>query len=424
MKSFAPGDVVAGRYELRRPLGHGGICNVFEALHKHTGRLVALKCLNEDYASRADARERLRREALALGAVRHPHVVDVLDADEDRSQPFLVTEVLHGKSLEALLVARQKLPPEDVVTVGAQLASALSAVHAAGMVHRDLKPSNVFIVSLPTGDQHAKLLDFGIARLPETRPDTPRLTASDAVIGTFEYMAPEQLLGRPTDERTDVFGLGMILFECVSGDVPVQGSYETLIRHLSTGQRVTLRERAPMAPSALCAVVDRCTERSPARRYATAAEALTALQRTGLGRPMQLLDAAARDDAPTTQRAASGAFDAIDANAPQNRRVHARVPYLTPARLACNDEVLDGRVEDLSAGGVLVIVPRPLAVGAKVTLRMALPTTGAVVSTDATVCWARARPGPGNVAALGLRFVSPPQSLVDAVQTLLAHAAR
>ncbi|MEZ4409233.1 MAG: serine/threonine-protein kinase [Polyangiales bacterium] len=265
MKSFAPGDVVAGRYELRRPLGHGGICNVFEALHKHTGRLVALKCLNEDYASRADARERLRREALALGAVRHPHVVDVLDADEDRSQPFLVTEVLHGKSLEALLVARQKLPPEDVVTVGAQLASALSAVHAAGMVHRDLKPSNVFIVSLPTGDQHAKLLDFGIARLPETRPDTPRLTASDAVIGTFEYMAPEQLLGRPTDERTDRLR--------PRDDPRVRrgrraraGQPRDVIRHLSTGQRVTLRERAPMAPSALCAVVDRCTERSPARR--------------------------------------------------------------------------------------------------------------------------------------------------------------
>ena len=435
MKVFTTGDVVGGRYELRRALGQGGICNVFEGMHRFTRRLVAVKCLNEEYGARSDARDRLRLEAMALGGVSHPHVVDILDAGVDEEVPFVVMELLHGRSLEALLAARERLPVADVVTLGIQLASALGAVHGSGVVHRDVKPSNVFIIAQATGQEHAKLLDFGVARYIEQPAPIERITAQNALVGTYEYMAPEQLLTQNVDTRTDLYALGMVLYECLVGDLPTRGNMREMLWQLAQRRPVRVRDRAPDVPASVAAVVDRCLAWDPNERWQDALQLIAALAQTAAGRPLQLLEPSAMAARPVVREDGEGrritvlstlpvsvpAAPVSDLDDPRNRREHARVPYLTPVRLTAGSLVVDGRVEDISVGGVLVIARQPLPVGATVTMRMALPTTGAVVPCSAVVRWARVRQGAGNVAALGLHFVDPSPMLLDSVRTFVAQ---
>lgn len=254
------GTALASRYRILQPLGEGGMGRVFEAVDEQLGRHVAVKLLRDE-VNDDDSRRRFFREARAAAALSHPNACQLFEAAEHEAQPFLVMELLEGESLSARL-ARGPLTKEEAIDLLLPLMDALSALHRAGMVHRDLKPSNVFLTP-----QGVKLLDFGLARRTE-RSDSATasaLTVPGAVTGTMRYMAPEQITGDPVDGRTDIFALGVMLFEMVTGANPFDAT-----TNLDWLQAV-LRDDPPALEDPALAPIDpivrRALQRRPAERY-------------------------------------------------------------------------------------------------------------------------------------------------------------
>lgn len=379
--SCSIGDTIDHRYQLRRELAVGGMATVFEAKHVYTGRRVAIKLLHRrDALSKA----RLLREAVVLQGARHPHLVDVLDAGEaPEVGPYLVMELLEGRSLESLLATRKTLDFDAVVRLGVELCDALGFVHARGLIHRDIKPGNVFLVGEGPESAHAKLLDFGIVAVPSG----DKLTRESQVPGTPEYMAPEQVRDEPLDRRSDVYSLGVTLFECLTGTVPVSGTYTEVLLHLTQpGQAPSLTEACPGIPPTLAAAIERALARSAADRFADMSSFAQAL---GAVDPPP-----ARRDAPTVS---------------SQRRAYPRAAYGTPVRLVrTGAEPVDGRSEDISEGGLLLLVERPITAGEVVQVRFASPVAGTIVTLPALVRWVR--PSRVGKAAVGCSFteVAPP----------------
>src|SRR5262245_22519058 len=204
-----------GRYEIVAPLGAGGMGEVFRAHDPRLRRDVAIKVLSAHLVATADARARFEREARTISQLNHPHICTLHDLGQDDGVDYLVMEMLEGETLEHRL-KKGPLPVAEVLTLGRQIAEALDRAHRAGVVHRDLKPANVMLTR--TG---AKLLDFGIARATGLAPagvtQSPtmsrQLTAEGTIVGTFQYMAPEQLEGKEADARTDLWAFGCVLYE-------------------------------------------------------------------------------------------------------------------------------------------------------------------------------------------------------------------
>jgi serine/threonine-protein kinase len=259
-------------YRIVRVLGKGGMGVVYEAEHGPLGRRVALKVLEEGAVSDPTALARLRREALAMGALQHPHVVAVSDFSEG-PPPYIAMELLSGQPLRARLAERGPMRVSEACLVAVQLLSALGAAHKAGIIHRDVKPANVFVVETPVTNVFVKLLDFGVAKL--LVPSGPALTSVDSVIGSAPYMAPEQICGEPIDGRTDLFAMGILLYEMLAGRRPFVGSAgESVMLVIVRGAPV-----APLVgvPPELSAIIARALSRSPAARFATAEEMAAAL---------------------------------------------------------------------------------------------------------------------------------------------------
>jgi serine/threonine-protein kinase len=219
------GRVLADRYRIEASIGAGGMGVVYRATHVLIDKRVAVKVLRRRFAKQPDLSERFAREAKVASSIKHQHVVDVIDfGTTPGGSPFCVMEFLDGHSLAREIDQRGRLPPAFALELGIQVARGLAAAHQAGAIHRDLKPENVFLV--PSEDVEgrrgvcAKILDFGIARLPANKL---RLTAAGSVIGTPEYMSPEQARGDEVDARSDLYALGVMLFEALSGQVPLQG---------------------------------------------------------------------------------------------------------------------------------------------------------------------------------------------------------
>jgi len=261
-----------GSYRVIELIGSGGMGCVYRAEHVRLGRQVALKVLHEQHARRRDAALRLFQEARAASQIRHKNIVDVIDWLElAGDQVCIVMEYLRGPSLAKLVDSTPRLPVARALDMAIQIAEALEAAHAAGIVHRDLKPDNVVV--LP-GDQ-VKLLDFGVAKLTADRADEVPLTAAGQVLGTPAYMSPEQATGGEVDSRTDIYSLGAILYELLTGQLPFDGKSfdEFAFKHLAV---------EPPPPSAtpggrgvdprLDALVMRCLEKRPADRMASAFE--------------------------------------------------------------------------------------------------------------------------------------------------------
>jgi len=245
---FAPGQVVAGRYEIVDLLGSGGMGVVYRARDRELDEVVALKALRPDRTT-ADphAVERFRRELRLARRVSHPNVVRTHDIGEASGYRFITMEHVDGRSLAAVLERAGRLPATVTVALAKQLSRALASVHALGIIHRDLKPQNVLLT--PQGD--VKLTDFGVAELVAGRP-----APSDRWIGTPPYMAPEQLLGESLDCRVDVYALGVLLYECLTGRLPFDGATPAALvaRALDGGPR-PLRELAPGTPPRLSQLV-------------------------------------------------------------------------------------------------------------------------------------------------------------------------
>jgi len=274
-----------GSYEILRRLGQGGIGAVYEARHIRTGRRYAVKALLPDSEQDAASVQRFQREAKTLAALGHASIVAVHDFDVSEGTPFLVMDLLEGEDL-AQRLERGALPVEDTLHIVEHVADALSAAHAQGILHRDLKPSNVFLARRAGDYERAMLLDFGLAKFLDG--NDPRLTASGATMGTPLYMSPEQARGETIDVRSDVYSLGAILFECLTGTPPFGGdNLAVIISKVLTQPAPTLRERNAAAPARFEPLVASALAKDPAARPQTVdafRESLAAV-RSALGIP-------------------------------------------------------------------------------------------------------------------------------------------
>ncbi|MEO0326510.1 MAG: serine/threonine-protein kinase [Myxococcota bacterium] len=264
------GEVVAGRYRIERPLGEGGMAQVFQATDLAGGAPVALKILRREVAESPEAVRRLRQEGEVLSQLKHPAIVSVSTYGQlDSGQLFLAMELLEGETLRERLQREKRLDPEALAPVVAGIVAGLEAAHGAGVVHRDLKPDNVFLSRLPgrAGFQ-VKVLDFGISKV--TGGD--RLTRTGQVLGTPRYMAPEQLAAeRDLDARVDVYALGVMIYEALAGRSPfLTSSPSDLIVAIVHGKSTPLRAARPDVPAELEAVVARAMARARAARFPTA----------------------------------------------------------------------------------------------------------------------------------------------------------
>jgi serine/threonine protein kinase len=237
------------RYKVLSKLGGGGMGVVYEAEDTELGRRVAIKFLPEGGVS-PESVERFKREVRAASALNHPHICTVYDTGVDGGRPFLVMERMQGATLKHL-IENKPLPIATVLKLGEQIADALETAHRSGIVHRDLKPANIFV----TDRGEAKILDFGLAKIqaPESSADDPtitgaHLTSPGATLGTIAYMAPEQVRGELADARSDLFSLGIVLYEMATGERPFTGATSSMIT-----DAILHREVAP--PSLLNAAV-------------------------------------------------------------------------------------------------------------------------------------------------------------------------
>ncbi|MBE2251472.1 MAG: protein kinase [Myxococcus sp.] len=285
--AFVPGALVLGdRFRVERLLGGGGMGLVYVAEQVSLGRKVALKVLRDDLLTTQGMSERFRREALLLSSVEHPSVVRVIDFGQHGQSMCLVMEFVEGQSLQQLLEREAPLSVERAERILGQLAQGLAAIHARGIVHRDLKPDNVVLTTTPEGREQARVLDFGIARLAE--PDErQQVTQSGFVVGTPEYMSPEQAMGQPLDPRSDLYALGLIAFRLLTGKAPFPGpSPRELVSqqiHQAPPRLVDVAPHLAAAP-ALVAVVTACLAKAPDERPPSAA---ALLERLAL-KPIQL----------------------------------------------------------------------------------------------------------------------------------------
>ncbi len=273
IRLLAAGSLLAGRYRILELVGVGGMGMVYKAEDEQLGLPVAVKVLRPDLAQDGRRLERFKQELVLARQVSHPNVVRIHDLGSDGSLVFLTMDFVPGRPLSELLAAEGRLPAERAVAIAQQLAAALAAAHDAGVVHRDLKPSNVLIDDAGGADR-AAISDFGIARsLAGPGPTLP-----GAVVGTLDYLSPEQARGGEVDGRTDLYALGILLHEMLTGELPFAGGTqaEVLAQRL-TGATRDLRTAGVEAPRSLAAIVRRLLQRDPARRYQSARELLDEL---------------------------------------------------------------------------------------------------------------------------------------------------
>jgi formylglycine-generating enzyme required for sulfatase activity/dienelactone hydrolase len=257
-----------GPYEILDPLGAGGMGTVYRAHDPRLRRDVAIKVLAPGLLGDDEARRRFRREALALAKLSHPNIATVYDVGEQDGTDYLVMELVPGESLASKL-SSGPISVRDALRVASQIAAALEEAHERGVVHRDLKPANVIVT--PKG--HVKVLDFGIAKLVEPSASTLGLTETRGAIGTPRYMSPEQIAGERVDARTDLWSLGVVLYESLAGAAPFSApNAMALFSAIATKELEPLRETRPEVPAQVETLVSRALEKNPSSRYQTAAE--------------------------------------------------------------------------------------------------------------------------------------------------------
>src|SRR5688500_5693024 len=257
---------LAGQYELDRELGRGGMGVVFIARDLKLHRHVAIKTLLPHLVADERVRERFLREARTAAALAHPGIVPIHRADEVDEQVFFVMGFVEGDSIAQKVRDQGRLPPREVVGYLRDVAPALGAAHERGVIHRDVKAENI-LVDRRSG--RAVVTDFGIARLAEAAP----LTATGLVLGTVHYMSPEHVSGEPVDARSDIYSLGVVAYQALSGRFPFDSEMASavLVAHV-TKAPPRLASVAPDVPASLARLVDRCLAKDPAARYASCAE--------------------------------------------------------------------------------------------------------------------------------------------------------
>jgi hypothetical protein len=327
-----------GSYRILRVLGAGGMGVVFQAQDVHLERMVAIKAMLPTLAVSASARQRFLREARAAAAIDHDHIVHIYQVGEDRGVPFLAMQFLRGESLEDRLRRAGRLPVNEVLRIGREIAQGLAAAHAQGLIHRDIKPANIWLETPRDPGQGArvKILDFGLARAAAAGV---HLTQSGAILGTPAYMAPEQAGGKGVDHRCDLFSLGCVLYQMSTGRLPFQAAdtISTLIA-VATHDPTPPVEIEPRVPPALSELIVRLLAKNPNDRPASARAVIDAIRviEQGQGGALEWLAAPARwvkgvaGRLPFGKRAAPDTTTPPAAPAPPARQ---RVMSIRPSRL-------------------------------------------------------------------------------------------
>jgi len=273
MATFAPGTLFAGRYEIGDVLGRGGMGSVYRAQHVGLRKEVALKILGGDHPETAT---RFEREARAIAKLDHPSCVRILDHGRTQRHQYLAMELLEGTTLAKLMGTEGRLSVSRALAVTRNLLTALAHAHGRGVLHRDIKPENVMLVG---SSPRAILIDFGLAHLQDDAP----LTARGMCIGSPSYLAPERLDGLPHDTRSDLYAVGVILYEMLAGARPFVGaSTEEILRNIRERPARPLRAIRDDVSRQLDAVVVRALTKAPARRFASAEDMLGALEEVPL----------------------------------------------------------------------------------------------------------------------------------------------
>jgi eukaryotic-like serine/threonine-protein kinase len=268
---MSAGDVIAGRYELVELIGRGGMSSVWKAHDRLLDRTIAIKLLHEQFTQDEEYVERFRREARSVAQLSHPNIVTVIDRGEDEGRQYIVFEYVEGENLKQLIERSGPLPVRDALLLTLQMARALGFAHERGLIHRDVKPQNVLL----NEDGQPKMTDFGIAR----SVDVEGVTVTGTVLGTSEYIAPEQARGQRVDALTDVYSLGVLLYELLAGRVPFQGESFVAIalRHVNEPAPSVLELR-PDCPPRVGLAVERAMAKRPEQRFGSMNEFCAELQ--------------------------------------------------------------------------------------------------------------------------------------------------
>jgi eukaryotic-like serine/threonine-protein kinase len=254
------GEKIAGRYEIEELVGHGGMSSVYKAHDALLERKVALKILHEQYNADEEFVERFKREARSVAQLQHPNIVTVIDRGEEDGRQYIVFEYIDGENLKELVVRKGRLDVREALEIALEVARGLAFAHEHGLVHRDVKPQNVLL----NGDGRAKVTDFGIAR----SLDVDGMTQTGTVLGTSNYIAPEQASGQRVDAETDVYALGVVLYEMLAGEVPFPGEsfVAVAMKHVHEPAPNLLEVRNDV-PLRVAAAVDRALEKDPEQRF-------------------------------------------------------------------------------------------------------------------------------------------------------------
>jgi serine/threonine-protein kinase len=274
------GELIAGRYELEELVGKGGMSTVYRAKDQLLERTVAIKLLHEHYSRDDDYVERFRREARAAAQLSHPNIVTVIDRGEDGGRQFIVFEYVDGQNLKQLVESKGRLPVRTALELGIEIGSALAFAHENGLVHRDVKPQNVLL-----GNGDVKVTDFGIARSADVQHG---LTETGTVLGTSDYIAPEQASGQPVSALSDVYSLGVVIYELLAGEPPFSGDnfLAVAMRHVNDPVPSVVAVR-PDVPLRLDAALRRAMAKDPDDRFESMADFVAELESVvdGLGEP-------------------------------------------------------------------------------------------------------------------------------------------
>ncbi len=302
------GTVLSGRYRLEAKLGSGGMSTVYLASDDTLDRPVAVKVMHREMSEQEDQLQRFRQEARAVAKLTHPNVVSVIDAGEDGGHPYIVFEYVKGETLKQRIGRVGALDTQEAIAYAIEVARGLGVAHGRNMVHRDIKPQNVLIDE----EGRAKLTDFGISRQLEQ----DGVTATGRVLGTTDYVAPEQAMGKAADPRSDIYSLGVVLYEMLIGQVPFHAESQVGVAMKHVNEELPdVQRRRPEASAAVALVVERATAKDPAERYQTIDEMIDDLETA--------LEVEAARAGSTTGEATS----VLDAVPPPERKLSGRARW-------------------------------------------------------------------------------------------------
>ena len=321
------GTVLSGRYRLEAKLGSGGMSTVYLARDETLDRPVAVKVMHREMSEQADQLKRFRQEAKAVAKLSHPNVVSVIDAGEDGGHPYIVFEYVKGETLKQRVSRIGALDPQEAIAYAIEIGRGLSVAHARSMVHRDIKPQNVLIDE----EGRAKLTDFGISRQLEQ----DGMTATGRVLGTTDYVAPEQAMGHEVDPRSDLYSLGVVLYEMLIGQVPFHADSQVGVAMKHVNEELPdVQQRRPELSAAVALVVERSTAKNQAERYG------------GINEMIDDLETALEVEAARAGSTTGEATSVLDAVPPPKRKLSSRARWSWTAIAALL----------LIAGGTLLVV--------------------------------------------------------------------